>query len=391
MRCRARGAVTAAGGPRFDVDSPVARPGSRAYLLLMIASTLPPRDEMLRAFLARDAAYEGVFVTGVRTTGIFCRPSCTARKPLPEHVEFFATPRDALFAGYRPCLRCEPLETAGAPPAWLKPVLDAVEADPARRWRDADVVALGISAERVRRWFQAHHGMTFHAYCRARRLGTALRRLGEGERVTDTAFDQGWESLSAFNEAFRKLFREAPRAATRSAVPLVARRLLTPLGPMVACASDEALCLLEFADRRMLERQLRRICGRLGAVPTPGENPVLDATAAELERYFAGTLREFTVPVAQPGSEFQRSVWARLREIPYGETTSYGEVARSLGMPSHARAVARANGDNGVAIIVPCHRVIGADGSLTGYGGGLWRKRRLLDHEAGKPSLALDE
>ena len=207
--------------------------------------------------------------------------------------------------------------------------------------------------------------------------------------MTETAFDQGWESLSAFNDAFRKLFREAPRQAARSAVSLVARRLLTPLGPMVACATNEALSLLEFADRRMLERQLRRVCGRLHAVPTPGSNPVLDATADELERYFSGALRTFTVPVAQPGSAFQQTVWARLCEIPCGTTTTYGDIARGMGMPNHARAVARAVGDNAIGIIVPCHRVVGSDGSLTGYGGGLWRKRRLLDHEAGVRALAL--
>jgi AraC family transcriptional regulator of adaptative response/methylated-DNA-[protein]-cysteine methyltransferase len=349
----------------------------------MITSTLPPRDEMLQAFAERDSSYEGVFVTAVRTTGIFCRPTCAARRPRPENVEFFATPRDALFAGYRPCLRCTPMETAGTAPDWLRPVLDAVAAEPGRRWRDADVAAMGVAPERVRRWFKAHHEMTFQAYCRARRLGGALRRIGEGERVTDTAFDHGWESLSAFTDSFRAVFGAPPRAAARSVTPLVACRILTPLGPMVACATADALCLLEFAERRMLEGQLRRVRRALAAVPMPGSNDVLEQTAAELEAYFTGSLRRFTVPTAQPGSEWQRRVWARLVEIPYGETTTYGTIARELGLPKHPRAVASAVGHNALAIIVPCHRVLGASGDLTGYGGGLWRKRRLLDHEAG--------
>jgi AraC family transcriptional regulator, regulatory protein of adaptative response / methylated-DNA-[protein]-cysteine methyltransferase len=348
----------------------------------MIESTLPPTDEMLRAFLARDPAYEGVFVTAVRTTGIFCRPTCPARRPRPDHVEFFASPHDAMFAGYRPCRRCRPLETAGEPPAWLLPLLDAVESDPERRWSDADLRAAGLSPERVRRWFAAAHGMTFHAFCRAARLGAALRRIGEGGSVTAAAFDHGWESLSGFTDASRRAFGKPPGQASRRLVPLATRRILTPLGPMVACATDGALCLLEFADRRMLERQLRRLSRRLGATLVPRTNAVLEAAARELEAYFAGRLTTFSVPIDQPGSEFQQAVWAALRAVAFGRTVSYGDLAGSLTPPSHARAVGRANGDNAVAIIVPCHRVVGADGGLTGYGGGLWRKRRLLDHEA---------
>jgi AraC family transcriptional regulator, regulatory protein of adaptative response / methylated-DNA-[protein]-cysteine methyltransferase len=348
----------------------------------MITSTLPPRDEMLRAFQQRDSSYEGVFVTAVKTTGIFCRPTCTARRPNPENVEFFATPRDALFAGYRPCLRCSPLEIAGAAPEWLKPVLDAVTAEPERRWRDADIAAMGVAPERVRRWFKTHHEMTFQAYCRARRLGAALREIGEGEHVTDAAFEQGWESLSAFTDAFRRVFG-APPTGVRAVTPLVTRRILTPLGPMVACATGDGLCLLEFAERRMLKGQLRRVRRALGAVPTPGNNAVLEQAARELDAYFAGTLKTFTVPTAQPGSDWQQKVWRRLAEIPYGETTTYGTIARELGLPKHPRAVASAVGDNALGVIVPCHRVVGAGGDLTGYGGGLWRKRRLLDHEAG--------
>lgn len=374
----------------FGVSFPVATPPSKPYAVRMIASPLPPRQEMLRAFARRDPSYEGVFVTAVRTTGIFCRPTCTARQPLADNVEFFATPRDALFAGYRPCLRCSPLEPAGAAPVWLRPLLDAVAAEPERRWRDADLVALGLNPERVRRWFKTNHEMTFQGYCRARRLGAALRQIGEGESVTSAAFDQGWESLSAFTDAFRRVFGAPPLDASRSVRPLLARRILTPLGPMVACATSDALCLLEFAERRMLERQLQRVRRGLGAVPTPGNNEVLEETARELNAYFAGSIQHFTVPTAQPGSEFQQRVWARLVEIPSGETTTYGTIARGLGLPNHSRAVASAVGDNAIGIIIPCHRVVGADGDLTGYGGGLWRKRRLLDHEAGIRTLLPD-
>jgi len=160
-------------------------------------------------------------------------------------------------------------------------------------------------------------------------------------------------------------------------------QLSTALGPMHAGATEDALCLLEFADRRILELQLRRIRMHFDALFEPGSNPILDGLSRELADYFQGTLRQFTVPISIPGSAFQRSVWSRLQSIPYGATTSYRDIAVELGTPKSVRAVARANGDNRIAIIVPCHRVIGSDGSLTGYGGGLWRKRRLLEIEAG--------
>ena len=346
----------------------------------MISQELPPRAEMLTAFLNRDASYDGVFVTAVATTGIFCRPSCTARKPRPENVEFFSGARDALTAGYRPCLRCRPLEPTGSAPDWVQHLLVDVENDPERRWTDADLRARALHPDRVRRWFQEHHGMTFHAYSRARRLGLALGRIRHGSDVTTSAFDHGFESLSGFNDAFKRLFGTSPgRSGATSLVTMT--RYLSPLGPMLVGATDEAVCLLEFADRRMLQTQLQRLAGRLGCSFAPGTNPIIDLAADELESYFAGELTRFTMPVSAPGTDFQTAVWDRLLEIPYGTTVSYGDLARALGRASAVRAVARAVGDNRIAVVVPCHRVVGADGSLTGYGGGLWRKQKLLDHE----------
>ncbi|MGD2115385.1 MAG: methylated-DNA--[protein]-cysteine S-methyltransferase [Acidobacteriota bacterium] len=352
----------------------------------MSTTALPPRTELLRAIDRRDPSYEGIFITAVKTTGIFCRPTCTAKKPRPENVEFYPTCRDALFAGYRPCKRCRPLEPAGSPPAWLRDVLREIEADPARRWRDRDLRDLGLEPDRVRRWFQKHHGMTFHAYTRSRRLGQALGTIQGGAKVIDAAFDHGFDSLSGFNEAFRRLTGRAPTQAADAPRVLVTR-LLTPLGPMIAGATDEALTLLEFADRRMLPLQLRRMTDRLGCSVTPGATPIHARLEAELGAYFAGQLSgqavDFTVPIDAPGTPWQEQVWSRLREIPSGTTTTYGDLAADLGRPTAARAVARAVGDNRIAILVPCHRVVGADGNLTGYGGGLWRKRRLLEIEGG--------
>jgi len=353
-----------------------------------VLPALPAETEMWRAFTDRDARYDGVFFTAVRTTGIFCRPTCPARKPLRENTEFFATAADALFAGYRPCLRCRPVEPRGSAPEWLAALLEREEREPSRRLRDADLRADGLDPVRVRRWFQAQHGMTFQAYQRARRLGHALGQLSLGEDIVTTAYRNGFESLSGFNEAVQRLAGESPGRA-RGARVVHLTRIPTPLGPMVAGATDDSLCLLEFADRRMFETQLRRVARHLDAVLVPGETEVTARTAAELERYFHGDLNEFSVPLDLNGTAFQRAVWAELRTIPYGETRSYGEQARRIGRPAAVRAVARANGDNRIAIIIPCHRVIGSDGKLTGYGGGLWRKQRLLELERGEVRLAL--
>lgn len=347
---------------------------------------MPGRAELLRAFQSRDRSYEGVFVAAVRSTGIFCRPGCPARTPNPENVEFFPAARDALFAGYRPCKRCRPLEGAGAPPEDLAELLRRVDADPARRWRAADLRALGLHPDRVRRWFQARHGITFAAYARSRRLGKALATIRQGGRVTHAALDHGYESLSGFADALRAVSGAAPRQGARRTV-IHLRQLDSPLGPLLAGAVDEGLCLLEFAERRALERQLTVLARHLDALLLPGDHVHLDAVARELEAYFAGGAVEFHTPLALPGTAFQRRVWEELRRIPAGTTISYGELARRTGDANASRAVARANGDNRVAILVPCHRVIGADGRLTGYGGGLWRKQRLLELEGGNALL----
>ena len=337
---------------------------------------------MLEAFLERDPAYDGVFVTGVRTTGIFCRPTCVAKKPRPENLSFFIDAKEALDAGYRPCLRCRPLEAVGASPEWLQPLLEAVEADPTRRWSDDEIRARGLSPERVRRWFKSHHGMTFQAYHRARRLGSALGHVQGGSSVSRAAFEAGYDSLSGFQEAFRHYFGANPTHLGDATVVKV-DRIATPLGLMLAAATDDELVMLEFVDRRMLPTQVRRIRERLDVVFVPAGNEVIDRARSMLDAYFRARLRVFDLPLRPCGTPFQLEVWDALGEIPYGDTTSYADLARRLGRPAAVRAVGRANGMNALAIVIPCHRVVGADGKLVGYGGGLWRKQRLLDLEQG--------
>jgi AraC family transcriptional regulator of adaptative response/methylated-DNA-[protein]-cysteine methyltransferase len=335
---------------------------------------------MYEALQNKDSTYDGLFFVGVRTTGVFCRPTCPARKPKEQNVEFFASVRDALAAGYRACKRCRPLEPNGAVPSWLRILFDAMDREPGRRWTDGDLKALQLDPSRVRRWFHANYGMTFHAFNRNRRLGMAFELIRDGSDQLMTAFDHGFESLSGFRDAFEKAFGTTP-GRSDAATCVVTTRFLTPLGPMIAGATEEGVCLLEFTDRRMLETQIKRLRDRLHCKFVPGSNQHLSNLNRQLDDYFAGTLTEFNVDLVIAGSEFQQTVWDCLRRIPYGHTWSYDRLAREIGNLSARRAVGRANGDNRLAILIPCHRVVRADGSLCGYGGGLWRKKYLLDLE----------
>lgn len=341
---------------------------------------LPDEDRMYQALLESDPAFEGIFFVGVKSTGIFCRPTCTARKPLRQNVAFFPSPKEALFQGYRPCRRCHPMEEPGRAPEWLQGLLAEIQAAPEAPWKDADLRGRGLSPHRVRRWFKQHHGMTFQAYLRSLRINRAFGHIQRGDKVIEAAYDNGYESLSGFAEAFKQKTGFAPSAsAGRQLVQIT--RLTTPLGPMIAGATEAGICLLEFADRRMLETQFRRLRQRLGAELLPGENPHFGPLETQLNEYFAGKRRTFDLPLLLAGTPFQEEVWRELQRIPYGQTRSYREQATAIGRPEAVRAVARANGDNRIAIIIPCHRVIGADGHLTGYGGGLWRKQYLLELE----------
>jgi AraC family transcriptional regulator, regulatory protein of adaptative response / methylated-DNA-[protein]-cysteine methyltransferase len=346
----------------------------------LFAQPLPSRREMERAFLRSDATYDGIFFTGVRTTGIFCRPSCRARKPLPANVEFFGSVREALFAGYRPCRRCDPARPPGTAPAWVRQLLDAVEAQPDRRLHDGDLRRLGIDPARARRCFLTHYGMTFHAYCRGRRLAGALRQLRAGETLDEVALGTGWDSHSGFRDAFARTFGTTPGRG-RDAPCVVTTAIDTPLGPMIAGATEEGLCLLEFTDRRMLEAQLQRLHRLLGRPLVPGDHPHLTQARAELDGYFAGSRQAFAAPLVYGGTPFEERVWRELLRIPYGETISYAQLATRVDSPGAQRAVGRANGLNRISIIIPCHRVVNSDGKLGGYGGGLWRKHWLLAHE----------
>ena len=341
---------------------------------------LPPTDTMYRALLSRDPSFEGIFVVGVRTTGIFCRPTCSAKKPARENVEFFSTSSEALHGGYRPCLRCNPMDPLNGAPELVKRLRDVVEQAPDGRITDKELASLEIDPSTARRVFKRHYGMTFQAYHRARRMGLALKEVGKGARVQDARKQSGFESESGFRDAFARIFGDSP-TAVKGKGALLAERIETPLGSMLAIADDEGLRLLEFVDRRALERELSILQTKLKTNVVPGEHRHLTAIRKQLGEYFAGKRLEFTVPLAPVGSPFQLRDWSLLCKIPPGETRSYSWMAEELGDKERRRAVGRANGENMLCIVIPCHRVIRADGTLCGYGGGLWRKKWLLEHE----------
>ncbi len=332
------------------------------------------------AFINKDSSFEGLCVMAVKTTGIFCRPLCSARKPKPENVEFFNSNKDALCNGYRPCKVCKPLEPLGLTPDNIQELITKLHNDPYRRIKDKDIRNYGIDPVSLRRWFLKHHNMTFQAYQRLYRINHAYRQMSSGNSVTASAFDSGYESLSAFTDQFISIFGKPPTKAGEKSVINITR-ITTPLGPLFACANDRGISLVEFTDRRMLETNIQALRKRRNAVILPGPHPLFNDLEKQMAEYFSGKRQLFDLPLDNPGTDFQQTVWKMLHTIGYGETISYQMLAQRIGSPGAVRAVANANGHNRIAIINPCHRVIGKDGTLTGYGGGLERKRWLLDHE----------
>jgi len=341
-------------------------------------SVLPPNDELYQALLDRNSQYEGVFIVGVKTTGIFCRPTCPARKPKKENVEFFDSAKDALTNGYRACKVCRPMKAYQSSPDWLVPLLKKVEEDPEKKWKDFELANLGFSPSRIRRYFNKTHGITFQAYLRMGRINNAFQKIKEGQTVTQSAFQQGYDSLSGFSETFKNLTGFSPG---KKGEVITINRIPTPLGPMMIGVTDEGLCLLEFTDRKMIETQIEVLKKRMGSEMITGKHPMIDRVEAELSEYFEGTRASFEVPLVVPGTDFQQKVWGALTKVPYGVTRSYKQQAGHVGDVKAVRAVARANGENRISIIIPCHRIIGSDGSIVGYGGGIQRKQWLLKHE----------
>lgn len=300
------------------------------------------RAKLYQALMEKNTEYEGVFFVGVTTTGVFCRPTCPARKPKFEHCEFFETAQEALLASYRPCKRCKPLSHPSQVSELVQILVQAVEENPEKRWKDSDFQQLSIDATTARRQFKKRFGMTFVEYARARRMGLAMKQIRQGEAVIDAQLASGYESSSGFRDAFSRIMGTAPTKLGLKSI-LKASWLDTKLGPMIAIASDVALYLLEFVDRRGLEREVERLRERTKSAIIPGKTPPISSIEKELASYFDGNLKEFHTPLFLLGSPFQRQVWEELNKIPFGETRSYLDIAKVMERPSSFRAVAQAN------------------------------------------------
>lgn len=347
----------------------------------MISTHLQDQSQIYyQALVNRDPEYLGLFFAAIKTTGIFCISTCRARKPKFENVVFFKQAKEALQYGFRPCKVCKPTNSLFEPPAYINKALELLQESDLSKVSDYDLRKAGLSPEKIRRWFKSNHGITFQAYQRMIRINTAFQDLKNGNKVAEAAFVSGYNSLSGFGYTFKVLTGKSPKDTLDKQV-IHLSKIDTPLGPMFIAATDNGLCMLEFSDRRMLETEFRDLQLRLNAIILNGENDITKQTKQELSEYFDGSRTEFTIPIDAPGTDFQKEVWKVLQSIPYAGTRSYKEQANILGKPKAVRAVANANGCNRIAIVIPCHRVIGKDGSLTGYGGGLERKKWLLEHE----------
>ena len=337
-------------------------------------------DDYYALLVKRDTAYADVFFVGVKTTGIFCRPGCPAKTPKKENCEFFETANDALNKGYRACKRCHPAHPLGGiMPAQVKQLIALCEDAGDQKISEQDLTLLGIDPSTARRQFQRRFGMSFTQYARARRLAKAAADLKKGDNVINAQLTAGYESASGFREAFTKTFGTAPKHS--AADPLLIEWIETPMGRMIAICDDHSLYMLEFTDRKNMTRQFKKLRQMQRRAILPGRTKITDQIETELRAYFKGELTEFKTPLATSGTEFQNKTWIQLQNIPYGQTRSYADLAVMTGDPKAVRAVAGANSKNGLAIIIPCHRVIAKNGGLGGYAGGISRKADLLELE----------
>lgn len=338
-------------------------------------------DARWRAMLAKDRRFDGAFVTGVHSTGIYCRPSCPARAPLRRNVRFYASPQDAEKAGLRACKRCSPA-TQSAEEACVVAAIAAIRArveEGAGGMSLEDLADLtGYTPTHFQRLFKRTVGLTPAAFARALREARVKAALGQGLGVTEALARAGYGGSEAFYAATKGRLGMKASDWTRGGAGRVIHWAVmnTSLGPMLVAATDRGVCCLAFGEG---EAELRRRFPRADLVPA-GEafRELFGKVLEAVEQPGPGSA---AIPLDVHGTAFQERVWEELRRIPHGETRSYGELAAALGQPGASRAVGGANGANHVAVLIPCHRVIASDGSLGGYAYGLEIKRELLRRE----------
>jgi AraC family transcriptional regulator of adaptative response/methylated-DNA-[protein]-cysteine methyltransferase len=347
-------------------------------------SRRPQADLYWQRVQARDARFDGVFVFGVRSTGIYCRPSCPARRPRRNQVVFFPLPEAAERAGFRPCRRCQPREApAGNPTVELvRRICRAIENNLEEPHTLAALGAhAGVSPGHLQRTFKRLLGITPRQYADACRLDRLKTRLREGENVTHALYEAGYGSSSRLYEKAGALLGMTPGTYRRGGKGMKIRYALvnSPLGRLLVAGTSRGICAVCLGDSN---------AGLRAALCSEYPNAEIRQDAAELKpwlkiilNYLKGHQAQLDLPVDVVATAFQRRVWEELRRIPYGATRSYSNVARAIGRPKAVRAVARACATNPVPLVIPCHRVIREDGSLGGYRWGLRRKRALLEAE----------
>ena len=339
-------------------------------------NTIDP-DMAWAAFTARNRAFDGMFVGAVKTTGIYCKPSCPARHPLPHNVEYFADGEGARAAGYRACLRCKPDEISRDREAVAK-AIRLIERAEDLPLLDEIAAAVGYAPHHFHRLFKRDTGVTPAAYARALRAKRTETMLTKADTVTAALYEAGYQSPSRFYAAAPDRLGMTPSAWKRGGAGVTIRYAVvdTVLGKMLLAATAKGICRLSFDED---ESELRR------RFP----NALIEAGGDAMADLVEGAVAACADPAHMPdlpldvaGTAFQQAVWDELRRIPPGETRSYAAIAAAVGKPAAVRATGSANGANNVAVLIPCHRVIRTDGSLGGYAYGLERKEELLRREA---------
>jgi AraC family transcriptional regulator of adaptative response/methylated-DNA-[protein]-cysteine methyltransferase len=333
-----------------------------------------------QALAQRDAAFDGVFYYGVLTTGVYCRPSCAARAPREENVRFFVNSENAERAGFRPCKRCRPNETRPQDEL-VKRACEIIETAESAVSLNELGAQLGVSAAHLQRAFKRVLGLSPRAYAAARRVAECKTEMRNGRSVTDALYEAGYGSSSRLYEKAKDNFGMTPAAYRRGGLGMTITYTVAPcaLGQVLVAATKRGVCAVTLGDAaETLTENLRGEFPRAAiSEATDGLGHWLDAVLRHLE----DKQQSLELPLDVQATAFQARVWAELRRIPYGATATYSEIAARLGQPAATRAVARACATNPAALVTPCHRVIGANGALSGYRWGLERKRALLDKE----------
>jgi len=367
---------------------PVAHTNSTKPISLQSGDAQPNDDQCWNAVVARDSGHDGEFVFAVATTGVYCRPSCPARRPRRENVTFYSRPEQAEKAGFRACLRCRPRSFSGNPQSdSAKEICRYIEQhldEPITLERLGK--AFRQSPFHLQRRFKAALGITPRAYADSCRLRLLKRNLQAGDNVTRAMYDAGYGSSSRLYEKTASQLGMTPDKYRRGAIAASIRYACTdsPLGRMLIAATDRGVCAIQFArsDSELIEGLKREFPFAVRKLDNGG----LQAWVAALLSKMIGRELNAALPLDIRATAFQRRVWTYLQSIPFGATRSYGQVAKAIGQPSASRAVARACATNPVAVAIPCHRVVREDGSISGYRWGVERKKALLEMEQVTPS-----